>query len=96
MWNKPFLDLVKQTVLFRAMEGTINTFSNMRSPQKAKNMLKNKEELLQTNDEFFLEKEFSNHLTESVKSNKSSKEVFLKLVDSKNSFLTLRFNNFSV
>ena len=49
-------------------------------------MLKNKVELLQTNDENLFGKEFSDHLTESVKSKKSSKEVFLKLDDSKKPF----------
>ena len=58
----------------------------MCSPQEAKNMLKNKVELLQTNDENLFGKEFSDHLTESVKSKKSSKEVFLKLDDSKKPF----------
>ena len=48
-------------------------------PQEAKITLKNKVELLQTNDENLFGKEVSNHLTESVKSKKSSKEVFLKL-----------------
>ena len=49
-------------------------------------MLKNKVELLQTNDENLFGKELSDHLTESVKSKKSSKEVFLKLDDSKKPF----------
>ena len=44
-------------------------------------MLKNKGELLQTNDENLFGKEFGNHLTESVKSKKSLQEVFLKLDD---------------
>ena len=51
-----------------------------------KNRLKNKVELLQTNNENFFVKEFSDHLTESVKSKKSSKEVFLKLDDSEKRF----------
>ena len=51
-----------------------------------KNRLKNKVELLQTNNENFFAKEFSDHLTESVKSKKSSKEVFLKLDDSEKRF----------
>ena len=63
-----------------------NILSSMWSPQEAKNMLKNKVELLQTNDENLFGKEFSDHLTESVKSKKSSKEVFLKLDDSKKPF----------
>ena len=41
-----------------------------------KNVLKNKVELLQTNDKNLLGKEFSDHLIEPVKSKKSSKEVF--------------------
>ena len=50
-------------------------------------MLKNnKVELLQTNNENFFVKEFSDHLTESVKSKKSSKEAFLKLDDSEKRF----------
>ena len=49
-------------------------------------MFKNKVELLQTNDNFFFGKEFSDHLTESVKSKKSSKQVFLKFDGSKKSF----------
>ena len=49
-------------------------------------MLKNKVELLQTNDKNLFGKEFSDHLTESVKSKKSSKEVFLKLDDSEKPF----------
>ena len=36
-------------------------------------MLNNKVELLQTNDKGLFEKEFSDHLTESVKSNKVTK-----------------------
>ena len=49
-------------------------------------MLKNKVELVQTNDEILFGKEFSDHLKESLKSNKSSIEVFLKLDDSKKPF----------
>ena len=49
-------------------------------------MLMNKVELPQTNDENLLGKEFSDHLTELVKSKKSSKEVFLKLEDNKKPF----------
>ena len=50
-------------------------------------MLKNnKVELLQSNNENFFVKEFSDHLTESVKSKRSSKEVFLKLDDSEKRF----------
>ena len=51
-----------------------------------KNMLKSKVELLQTNDENLFGKEFSDHLTESVKAKKSSKVVFLKLDDNKKPF----------
>ena len=46
-------------------------------PQEAKRMLKSKAELLQTNDENTFGKELRHHLKESVKSKKSSKEVFL-------------------
>ena len=56
------------------------------SPQEAKNILKNKVEFLQTNDENLFRKGFSEHLTELAKSKKSSKEVFLKLGDSKKPF----------
>ena len=49
-------------------------------------MLKNKVELLQTNDKIFFGKEFSDHLTESVKSKKSSKQVFLTFDCSKKPF----------
>ena len=49
-------------------------------------MLKNKVELLQTNDKIFFGKEFSDHLTESVKSKKRSKQVFLKFDCSKKPF----------
>ena len=63
-----------------------NILLSVWSPQEAKNMLKNKAELLQTNDENIFGKQFSNHLTESVKSKKSSKEFFLKLDDSKKPF----------
>ena len=49
-------------------------------------MLKNKVVFLQTNYENLFDKEFSDHLTESVKSKKSSKEDFLKLDDSKKPF----------
>ena len=49
-------------------------------------MLKNKAELLHTNAENFFGKKFSDYLTESVKSKKSSKEAFLKLDDSKRPF----------
>ena len=60
-------------------------------------MLKNKVELLQTNDENLFGKVFSDHLTESVKSKKSSKKVFIKLDDIKSLFdLSLHFNNNSV
>ena len=48
-----------------------------------KNMLNNKLELLQTNDENLFGKEFSDHLTK-----KSSKEVFLKFDASKKLFLS--------
>ena len=60
-------------------------------------MLKNEVQLLQTNDENPFRKEFSDHLTKPVKSKKSSKEVFIKLDDSKSlSDLALHFNNNSV
>ena len=49
-------------------------------------MLKNKVELLQSNDENLFGKEFRDYLIESVKSKKSSKEIFLKLDDSKKPF----------
>ena len=62
-----------------------------------KNILKNKVKLLQTSDENDFGKEFSNHLTEPVKSKKSSKKVFQKLDDSKNPFdLALHFKSNSV
>ena len=63
-----------------------NILLSVCSPQEIKNMLKKKVELLQSNDENLFGKEFSDHLTESVKSKKSSKEVFLKLDDSKKPF----------
>ena len=62
-----------------------NILSSMYSPQEAKNIIE-LVELLQTNDENLFGKEFSNHLTEPVKSKKSSKEVFLKLDDGKKPF----------
>ena len=49
-------------------------------------MLKNKAELLETSNENLFGKEFSDHLTESVKSKKSSKEVFIKLGNSNKPF----------
>ena len=52
-------------------------------------MLRNQVELLKTNDENLFGKEFSDYLTESVKSKKSSKEDFLE-------FLALRFNSNSI
>ena len=63
-----------------------NILSSVCSLQEAENMLKNKVELVQTNDENLFGKEFSDHLTESVKSKKSSKEVFLKLDDNEKPF----------
>ena len=42
--------------------------------------------MLQTNDENLFGKEFSDHLTESVKLKKNPKEVFLKFDDSKKPF----------
>ena len=63
-----------------------NILSSVCSPQEAKNMLKNKAELLETSNENLFGKEFSDHLTESVKSKKSSKEVFIKLDNSKKPF----------
>ena len=60
--------------------------SSMCSPLDAKIMLKNKLELHQTNDEILFGNLFSDHLTESIKSKKSSNEVFLKLDDSKKPF----------
>ena len=54
--------------------------------QEAKITLKNKVELMQTNDENLFGKEVSNHLTESVKSKKSSKEIFLKLDNNQKPF----------
>ena len=44
-------------------------------------MLKSKVEWLETNGGNLIGKEFSDHLTESVKSKKSSSESFLKLGD---------------
>ena len=49
-------------------------------------MLKNQVELLQTNAENLFRKEFTNNLTESVKSTKNLKENFLMLDDSKKPF----------
>ena len=43
-----------------------------------KNMLKNKVELLQTNDQNLFGKKFSDHLTELFKSKKNSKDAFVK------------------
>ena len=47
-----------------------NILSSVCSRQEAKNMLKNKVELVQTNNENLFAKEFSDHLTESVNSKK--------------------------
>ena len=63
-----------------------NIPSNVCSRQKAKNILKNKVELLQINDENLFGKGFSEHLTKLVKSKKNSKELFVKLGDSKKPF----------
>ena len=41
-------------------------------------MLKNKVELLQTNDQNLFGKKFSDHLTELFKSKKNSKDAFVK------------------
>ena len=80
------LSLVEQTICLLGQTSNSASYrrsqkfiSNMCFPQEAKITLKNKVELLQTNDENLFGKEVSNHLTESVKSKKSSKEVFLKL-----------------
>ena len=60
-------------------------------------MLKNKVELLQINDKNLFGKDISDHLTESVKSKKSSKEFFLSLATVRNPFnLALHFNNNTV
>ena len=77
------LDQTSNSILYHRR---YNILSSVCSPQEAKNMLKNKEELLQTNDENLFGKEFSDHFTDLVKSKKSSKEVFLKLEDSKKPF----------
>ena len=53
----------------------------MYSPEEAENMLKSKVEWLGTNRGNLFGKEFSDHLTESVKSKKSSSESSLKLGD---------------
>ena len=63
-----------------------NILSSLCSPQEAKKMLKNQVELLQTNAENLFRKEFTNNLTESIKSTKNLKENFLKLDDSKKPF----------
>ena len=80
------LSLVEQTICLLGQTSNSASYrrsqkfiSNMCFPQEAKITLKNKVELMQTNDENIFGKEVSNHLTESVKSKKSSKEVFLKL-----------------
>ena len=89
--------LLGQTSNSTSCHRRYNILSSVCSPQKAKNMLKNEVQLLQTNDENPFRKEFSDHLTKSVKSKKSSKEVFIKLDDSKSlSDLALHFNNNSV
>ena len=91
-WDE-ILSRLEQTIcLFGQTSNSIsyhrrcNILSSVYSPEEAKNILKNKKELLQTNDENFFGKEFSDHLTESVKLKKSSKEVFLKLDDSERLF----------
>ena len=87
------LSLLEQTICLLGQKSnsisynrSYNILSSVCSPQEAKNMLKNKVELLQTNDEHLFGKEFSNHSTEPAKSKKSSKEVFLNLDDSKKPF----------
>ena len=89
--------LLGQTSNSTSCHRRYNILSTVCSPQEAKNMLKNEVELLQTNDENPFRKKFSDHLTKSVKSKKSSKEVFIKLDDSKSLFdLALHFNSNSI
>ena len=89
--------LLGQTSNSTSCHRRYNILSTVCSPQEAKNMLNNEVELLQTNDENPFRKKFSDHLTKSVKSKKSSKEVFIKLDDSKSLFdLALHFNSNSI
>ena len=53
-----------------------NILSSMWSPQEAKNMLKNKVELLQTNDENLFWKEFSDYLNSQLNQRKALKKFF--------------------
>ena len=81
------LSLVEQAIcLLGQTSNSISYHSNVCSPQEAKNILKNPVELLQTKHENIFGKEFSEHLTELVKSKKSSKDVFLKLGNNKKPF----------
>ena len=87
------LSLLEQTICLLGQKSNsiwyhrrYNILLSACSPQEVKTMLKNQVELLQTNDENIFGKEFSDRLTESLKSKKSSKEVFLKLDDSKKPF----------
>ena len=87
------LSFVEQTICFLGPISNLipyhrryNILSSVCSPEEAKNMLKNKVELLRTNGENLFGKEFSDHLKQSVKSRKSSKEVFLKPDESKKPF----------
>ena len=78
--------LLGETINSISYHWRYNNLSSVCSHQEAKNMLENKVELLQTNDKIFFRKEFSDHLTESVKSKKSSKQVFLTFDCSKKPF----------
>ena len=77
------ISLLDQTSISISYHRNYNILSSMCSQKK---MLRNKVELLQIYDENLFGKKFSDYLAESVKSKKSSKEVFLK-------FLALRFNS---
>ena len=70
--------LLGQTSNSISYHRSYNILSNVCSPHEAKNMLKKKVELLQTNNENFFGKEFSDHLTESVKSKKKLQRSFSK------------------
>ena len=86
------LSIVEQTICLLCQTSNSISYhrrysilSIMCSPLEANIMLKNKLET-KTNDEILFGKRFSDHLTESIKSRKSSNEVFLKLDDRKKPF----------
>ena len=77
LMNKPFVYLLKKVFQFRIIEGIIEDSFEYVLFSEGKNMIKNKMELLQTNDEHLMEK-IQILFDRDIKIKKKAQKIFLK------------------